>query len=487
MKLLIQCGDHLENQERIMLLARALKSLGYIPIILLYSPKKGRFFENEGIITVALSTYFPEGTPDNTVDMNSALEEGISYSDVIQYEKMRRPMIGWPGQARKTIGDIYKNFQALAAIIDCHRPDRIVIWNGFTGYVANILRSISSRRGIPSAFLERGLIKGSLFIDRLGVNGASSLGAIIPEELDNNKLNKSEINEVENIFSIQASPKEDRESKEDKIFFPLQVQLDTNIIMHCKYSSMREAFFDIYRKTDRGPSQFLLRPHPEEVPETLLNIPRYKNVKISSAETLDYWIDWSDVVVTINSTVGLEALIKGKRVIALGESIYSSAGITDTLDRRIGLSSQERHARLIKYLRLLITSNLLLPNGQHNQEVAIKQLGLNPQGNTQPEVLLKNKDACLTTPEHQTTDIYVDFPLDETLDLTYRKNKAKIDHDWLIKIASRHVTSKTYRILPISKKENNSNFCIRVVNEDKEQKAKPGFDKTVDIYGNTVS
>ncbi|AIR91638.1 hypothetical protein [Pseudomonas cremoricolorata] len=478
MKILIQCGDHFENQNRIMTLAACLKHYGCSPVVLLYSKKKGRYFENEGIATIALEAHMRNTSvpPDTTIE--SVLEPGITYNDVMQPEQRRRPRVGWPGQRKRTISDIDRHYRALHSVIEAVKPEKIVVWNGFTGYVANILRLITEARKIPAAFLERGLLKNSLFIDRLGVNGASSLNELSGARVDEIVLGDAERARVEQTFGVPSSRPE-ASSRGRNIFFPLQVQLDTNIIMYSSYRSMRAAFFDIYETLNAPDAQFLVRPHPEELPETLPNIPRYKNVKTSSEGSLEHWLDWSDTVVTINSTVGLEALIKGKKVISLGASIYSSAGITSGLKSDLKLTPSQLHERLIKYLAHLLRSNLLLHEGAFNHYVVASQLGLD---------VATYRPEAVPVPQSALTDeviIQVAVPLTATLDLTYRKNKVKIDQAWIKTIAMKHCAAKRYTIMPYQS-SSRAVGAIKVVEEDKLSKADPQFLKTIDIYGNLV-
>lgn len=479
MNILIQCGDHLENQHRIITLAATLKGFGCSPIVLMYSKEKGRFFENFGIRTIALEDHISTAPVEKGTTVDSFLEEGIKYNDVLQPEQQRRPRVGWPGQRTRTISDIHRNYGAIKSIIDTCKPAQIVVWNGFTGYVANILRLIANNRNIPSAFLERGLIKNSLFIDRKGVNGASSLSDVTPEFIDSLVLTPEETQNVTDLFNLHPPQPETPSSLQRKVFFPLQVQLDTNIIMYSPYKSMREVFFQIYDKLNSHESQFLVRPHPEELPETLPNMPRYENVKTTNKETLEHWIDWSDVVVTINSTVGLEALIRGKKVISLGDSIYSAAGLTSSLSKELDLSNRELHIRLTKYLAYVLRTNLLISNGLNNALVVGTQLNLDEN-----EYLpLDNLEADI--PSLQEATIELDFPLTTTLDLTYRKNNVKVDNAWIIGIAKKHVNAKRYLILPHKSKPTTAT-AIKVVNESKSAKADKRFSKTIDIYGNIV-
>lgn len=461
-----------------MTLAMGLKEAGHSPMILLYSNAKGRYFENNGIQTISLDANETKDILDKGVTIDSALEDGIKYNDVMIAEARRRPMVGWPGQRAKTIRDIHRIHKTLANIIETTKPEKIIIWNGFTGYVANILRLICEQRKIQRAFLERGLLKGSLFIDRSGVNGASSLNALTPSIVDNFSLSDEDTSFVKQLFNITPQTTDNVTPKKNlNIFFPLQVQLDTNIILYCKYRTMRETFLDIYSALNSQGSSFLIRPHPEETSDTLVNIPRFDNVSVSNEKSLDHWLDWSDLVVTINSTVGLEALIKGKQVISLGQSIYSSAGLTNDLNEK-NLSAGVNYQRLIKYLGWLLKSNLLLPNGPYNKSVINAQLSIESSAPVE-------KPFNPSKPEVDIATVHIAFPLNSTLDLTYRKNKTPITKDWLTDITKKHINAKQYEF-STSRKPHKDRYSIKIVNECKSAKPDSKFSKTIDIYGNEV-
>jgi capsular polysaccharide export protein len=244
---------------------------------------------------------------------------------------------------------------------------------------------------------------------------------------------------------------------------------------------MRETFLDIYSVLNTQDSSFLIRPHPEETPETLINIPRFNNVKISSEKSLDYWLDWSDLVVTINSTVGLEALIKGKQVISLGQSIYSSAGLTTDLSEKYE-PTRVNHQRLIKYLGRLAQSNLLLPNGPYNKSIVTTQLSINYE--YLPKETVQNNQSP-TKSVADTVEMHLAFPLNATLDLTYRKNKTPITKDWLTEITKTHINAKQYEF-STSRLPDKNRYSIKIVNECKSAKPDYKFNKTIDIYGNEV-
>ncbi|UKH33436.1 hypothetical protein [Actinobacillus pleuropneumoniae] len=372
MKVLLQCGDHFENQSRVFLLAKELKQLGVEPVILMYKEKQGNLFLSNSIKVVYLSSYLSKvKSLKQDIDFSTKIYNDLKIIDFINIEVKRRPRIGWPSQVKKTSQQVYKYIIAINNILGDINPDHIVVWNGFTGYVANILRVLASEKNIDSSFIERGLLKDSIFIDVKGVNGNSTLTDLSDYPPANLKLAEY----VDKLFIQKAiSNTSDKSLLPENIkgkrviFFPLQVQLDTNIIMYCKYNTMREVFFEIYSHLNNDDVIFVVRPHPEEDVETLSNLPNWDNLIVSTDLDLNFWLENSDLIVTINSTVGLEALLKGKPVICLGKSIYSSlpclSKYNHILDDRGKIL-----CNVSGYLGYLLTHNLIVKDSIYNTNV----------------------------------------------------------------------------------------------------------------------
>ena len=204
-RVLIQCGDHFENQCRILPLTQTLQKLGHEPIVMLYTKGRGDIFRRTGVPIVYLNDYLKRVRPADNLKDDTAIARGISTRDLISVEGRRRPRISWPGQLRRTRLDAQRYLFAIERILDEWHPNKVAVWNGFTGYAANSLRMLCEKRGIWSAYLERGLVPGSLFIDKEGVNGASSL-----LDFDSNKCaepNKDEVRELEQYFPALIEPR----------------------------------------------------------------------------------------------------------------------------------------------------------------------------------------------------------------------------------------------------------------------------------------
>jgi capsular polysaccharide export protein len=209
----------------------------------------------------------------------------------------------------------------LRTVISDIKPAAVFVWNGHTGVCANTLRSLCKLNKTTAFYMERSLLKEGVFFDKEGVNGFSSLC---------NKVTKSDLvkfseNKQQYISAKNDAPKVrcSNFSKWRKvIFLPLQVQADTNILLFSdNIKTMRSLVLNIYNAISED-TLLVVRHHPEEV-EKQLNLPIANNIMYSNKESLHYWIGLSDLVVTINSTVGFEALLVGSPVLTFGKSIYS--------------------------------------------------------------------------------------------------------------------------------------------------------------------
>ncbi|MDR2342510.1 MAG: hypothetical protein LBD84_05690 [Campylobacteraceae bacterium] len=482
MRILIQCGDHFENQIRIKTLVEELLCFGYEPYVLVYNSCHGRLLLNSGAKIITLNDYTSKIDIALPKSLNEELDFGIRYADIIKFEQLRRPMIIWPGQIKKTLQSIKKHYIAIKKIIKKYNPKFIFIWNGYTGYVANILRVCVDRFGISAAYMERGILKDSLFVDSYGVNGASSLSYLSSEYFDSIDLSEADSIYIKKIF-LPKKIKKIQNIK--KVFFPLQVQHDTNIVMYSPFSSMREAFLKIYGKLNHSGMKFLLRPHPEEEKDVCLNIPAFKNVAISPNKTLQEWLKWSDIVVTINSTVGLEAIIAGKPVITMGDSIYSSAGLTFKLDDDIKIfDSNKIYQRLIKYLKYLLENNILITSKKSNCNVIKKCMNLPIQSETYDKERLRIKPSIHNGINF--ANVYLDVPLDTCVDITYGNYRKPIDIAWVKKIVSQNIGTSNCAIRSVEHFNKSSEFSVKVVMESLNAKDDFNYDMTIDIYGNII-
>ena len=145
------------------------------------------------------------------------------------------------------------------------------------------------------------------------------------------------------------------------IFFPLQVSNDSQIILNSKIDNI-DALKICNKIASKRNLKLFIKIHPAET--NLLYL--FKIFKLK--HELDYKvirdntfqaINHSDHVITINSTVGLEAMIMGYNVTYLGNSFYPKLITNDLLGRYVMSflidinMSQESHYHKSEILRII--------------------------------------------------------------------------------------------------------------------------------------
>ncbi|MFV0365927.1 MAG: hypothetical protein ACK5JS_05400 [Mangrovibacterium sp.] len=109
-------------------------------------------------------------------------------------------------------------------------------------------------------------------------------------------------------------------------FFPLQVNSDTQMVLNSPYESMYEVLRCTLPKLIRAGYQVVLKEHPDEVePVDYSEFVDNKQVFLLKKFDINRLISESDFTITVNSSVGLQAVSTAKPVILLGESFYQSA------------------------------------------------------------------------------------------------------------------------------------------------------------------
>lgn len=319
---IIQCGDHFENQSRILPLALHLADAGIKPVILLYSKTASRLFEHHAIDSIYLDDY------RKNADLVIAAFP-FDYEKVFKIERARAYYrFNTPGKVKREKYKIDRDYSAINCIFDEYAPDYVFIWNGFTGNVANLLRvTCDSRPVLGTWYMERAFFNNSLFIDPDGVNAAASIAKYFDSSYDEREIPSDYVEgkgiaELQNVDAI-------RPFDSNYIFLPLQVQTDTNSILYSpcikKMRALVIAIADAVSYVNQNLGRDLkviVRQHPEEVDKNL-NLPLHPIVYYRNEGSIRDWCFHSEAVVNVNSTVGMEALYLGKEVVSFGRSLYS--------------------------------------------------------------------------------------------------------------------------------------------------------------------
>jgi hypothetical protein len=442
---LIQSGDHHENHVRILPLALECLKAGHKPVILVYKPNHGLLFWQHGIETIALDQHRQSGVIraarrkflSKRLSLASSYR-GIKLGQAYELDKMRNPSSFKGHSLVKKVNAFIECVDAMFSVLDECNPAAVYIWNGKTGIVANVLRLLSKNRKIACAFMERGLFPGTLFIDQQGVNGYSNL----------QKMAKfPEAKKLPSAFSERIkhySPQHPMPSLKGKRFIlcPLQVEDDSNIHLHSdSVKSMRQLCMIILNALENLPADVIavIRPHPEEDPARVLNLPIHDRLIVTDEGNLRDWIVHCSAVVTINSTVGLEAAMMRKGVVLLGRAIYSNCGFVHPVGdkslagtlRSIISGSVRRHDddQLARFLSCLNERHLVgMEEDKRHAGVSKFLRGLEPSrsSNQVASFVLETKyfldrfrNACLG----QSVNVMIGVKASDSLNITYKKNK----------------------------------------------------------------
>ena len=258
----------------------------------------------------------------------------------------------------------------------------IFIWNGnkIGDYAC---KYFAQRNNIKTLFFEISNIPGKIFIDEEGTNKNSSLflnsqkldklnyneneyqdwekeylkiktgNFILPQSKKRNKLlvlmsifvsytgiltgisvqnfclcsKLKELNlfNMNNHILLKSTNNIDIKNLKGYVFVPLQVENDTQVIINSKVGLKTLIDYAInYAKKEK--LKVLIKPHPAERNNTILeyiNNLAGDDIIVTNYNTFEL-IQNAKTVITINSTVGLEALILNKSVIFLGDTFYKN-------------------------------------------------------------------------------------------------------------------------------------------------------------------
>lgn len=262
----------------------------------------------------------------------------------------------------------------LREFIECQKIDGLFLWNG-SGLVASIAQAIARERGLPVLFGENGYLPSTMQIDPEGVNQLATVTRRVADEYQNQIIDpklQHGLNEAIDILHsgrpwakkvekrVKASVwmrlnheikslSWDRirrgvggnkgieeftgELPERYVFVPMQVETDSQLILHSPLVGRDMVHFvEVCQKAvaDAAPDcRVVVKLHPAnlgKIDYTEL-AKRYPDVVFLKGGKIGELIKNSEAIITINSTVGFEALTYYKPVLTLGNCFYNVEGV----------------------------------------------------------------------------------------------------------------------------------------------------------------
>jgi capsular polysaccharide export protein len=207
------------------------------------------------------------------------------------------------------------------------------LWNGY--YLGDKALVLAGERcGKKPIYFENGLMPRTTTVDLKGVNFANSLprdaeffrGLQIPENyILGNTLIKRPLACGKIIDQPISLPRR-------YIFIPFQVESDTQVVIYGGWiKSMRKLYltlFNVIERIDDPDLVFVVKEHPSSLSNyDDLKLQQSKRLVFANGNDTEELIAGAEAIVTINSTVGIEALMLQKKVITLGMAFYSIRGL----------------------------------------------------------------------------------------------------------------------------------------------------------------
>jgi len=273
----------------------------------------------------------------------------------------------------QALSEISSSLSRLDALFAAENITQAIVWNG-QQLMGRICTLFCKKHGIRASYLEISNLPQKLFVDNTGVNALSSV-CKFPSILDGLEVVSATkhaawklayveqkkkplpqsrvsyaqvpvllVNKILKIFfrgvgdrnisykRLQRADQSNRFSRlidglypsSGFIFFPLQVTNDTQVKLHSELD-LQEAIMRALEVAKQRGKRLVIKMHPAEsgieILDFLEEIKKDSAVFVSNANAVDL-IQRSSCVVTINSTVGLEALIFEKDLITLGSALY---------------------------------------------------------------------------------------------------------------------------------------------------------------------
>ncbi len=316
-------------------------------------------------------------------DYSDCLLEKEELEDVVYYDSLRRSFGKNTEIKRQLINKaVYYEYFFRKFYSDNH-IEAVVVWNYFPVTV-NVAWRVAKKLKIKTIFFENGPLSNTLMIDSQGVNFQSSLALRKKEFFENQKLppkgwkkylqnypqkrteaykkNRGIMNPLLKFYyALLMRNKKYRRifpeltddnirkslwkkmfsriiiSKKIKlpkkfVFIPFQYSHDTQVLVNSPFVANMEAFLDsCYSALKEVDSccRIVVKEHPDDFCRKSYKKLRkkYPDVVWLAKYDIQELIRKSQAVITINSSVGIAALVEEKPVITLGKSFYNIDGV----------------------------------------------------------------------------------------------------------------------------------------------------------------
>lgn len=307
----------------------------------------------------AISTFLPITPIPKKLNI---LPEDIN--NILNYMKLKNKYRGMTSIQRLFQRENALYRQAIAAIhyfynyITSKHIDLVCVWNGSLIPLA-AATIIAKKLGKKTLYFENGYLPGTTVVDPKGVNNHNSLVGLSKSFYETVEIDEAKLEKIrkerpvartikrkwyDRLKLSNQSPEHDAVSlPEHYILIPLQVHDDTQILLHSPNIKSMDQLVDCvttaveqYNICSDIPISIVVKAHPSD--SGRIDYSKIEQTcRKKKALFLRYYptqtlIKQAAGIITINSTVGIEALIQHKPVITLGNAFYNVPGIVHHVD-----------------------------------------------------------------------------------------------------------------------------------------------------------
>lgn len=223
------------------------------------------------------------------------------------------------------------HYNAARAKIAAEKPDAIGVWGGQSVDVKAAITAAADL-GVPSYVFECGLLPRTTTCDGRGVNFDNSVPRA-PAFYEHYKADADLPTELLQRASVQQHDAIELPSK--YIFVPFQVRLDSQVLLYSPWvRDMRHLYdlvSDVAAEALAGTDvKLVLKQHPscpETYPELHYFARNNERVIFANGNNTQQILQDALGVITVNSTVGIEALLMERPVLTLGQACYGIPGV----------------------------------------------------------------------------------------------------------------------------------------------------------------
>lgn len=206
---------------------------------------------------------------------------------------------------------------------------KVIIWNGLK-FRQRIVIAAAKAQEIDCLYMENGLLPGMTTLDKKGINYHNSVprSPNFYSQLNHDYYKKNIIEQLAEPLAKQFKSKPNSLPSE-YIFVPFQVNTDSQIILFSPWivdmMDLVDKFDQASKDLDIEMPNIVFKPHPacdQNYDHVIQQYSLHPKLHFSIDIPTPVLIQHAKAVVTINSTVGIEALLLNKKLITLGQAFY---------------------------------------------------------------------------------------------------------------------------------------------------------------------